>query len=81
MRPALRHSLFRHGFVAFTALDLLGVAALVFNQGFGVASPQVWVLALVPTLSALPLLYRLSDVVIALASRYESGSFLGEKIP
>lgn len=81
MRPVLRHRLFRHGFVTLTALDLLGVAALVFNQLLGVASPQVWVLAAVLMLSALPLLYRLADVVIALAARYESGSFLGGKIP
>jgi hypothetical protein len=81
MRPALRHRLFRYGFVAFSALDLLGLGALVFNQWLGVASPQVWVLSGVLMLSALPLLFRLADVVIALAARYESGSFLGEKIP
>lgn len=81
MRPALRHPLFRHGFVALTALDLLGLAALLFNQGFGVAAPQVWVLATVVMLSALPLLYRLAEVVIALAARHKSGSFLGENIP
>ena len=81
MRPILRHRLFRYGFVALTALDLLGLAALVFNQWFGVAAPQVWVLATVLVLTALPLLFRLADVVIALAARYESGSFLGEKIP
>lgn len=81
MRPALRHRLFRYGFVAFSAMDLLGLAALVFNQWLGVASPQVWVLSGVLMLTALPLLFRLADVVIALAARYESGSFLGEKIP
>jgi len=81
MRPVLRHHLFRHGFVLLTALDLLGLSALVFNQWFGVASPQVWVLSAVVMLSALPLLYRLAEYVVGLASRYESGSFLGEKIP
>jgi hypothetical protein len=81
MRPVLRHRLFRYGFVAFTALDLLGLAALVFNQWLGVAAPQVWVLAGVLMLSALPLLFRLADVVIVLAAKYESGSFLGGNIP
>lgn len=81
MSLPIRHHLIRGALVAFLAVDLLGLAALLYDQLFSVESPYLWVLSAVPVVAALPLLVRLADYVMLLAREDPTVSFPGEKIP
>lgn len=81
MSLPIRHHLIRGALVAFLAADLLGLAALLYDQLFSVESPYLWVLAAVPVVAAMPLLMRLADYVMLLAREDSTVSFPGEKIP
>jgi ABC-type nitrate/sulfonate/bicarbonate transport system permease component len=81
MSLPIRHHLIRGALVAFLAADLLGLAALLYDQLFSVEAPYIWVLSAVPVVAALPLLVRLADHVMLLAKDDPMVRFPGEKIP
>jgi len=81
MSLPVRHHLIRGALVAFLAADLLGLAALLYDQLFSVEAPYIWVLSAVPVVAALPLLVRLADYVMLLARDDAMVRFPGEKIP
>ena len=81
MRPSPRPRLHRIALIAFLALDLLGLVALVYDQLFSVEAPYLWVVSAVLVLAALPLLVRLADYVLAPPEDGDIVPTAGGKIP
>ncbi len=81
MRPSHRSQLRRTALIAFLALDLLGLVALVYDQLFSVETPYLWVVSAVLVLAALPLLARLADYVLAPPDDSDIVPTAGGKIP
>ncbi len=76
-----RFQLRRVALIAFLALDLLGLVALVYDQLFSVESPYLWVVSAVLVLASLPLLVRLADYVLAPPDDSDIIPTTGGKIP
>lgn len=76
-----RRRLLYAALILLLALDLLGLSAFVYAQGFGVEAPQVWVLATVVVLALWPLLVRLANAVFATAEPGRIVPEMGENIP
>jgi hypothetical protein len=81
MRSSLRYHLLRGALVAFLALDLLGLVALLYDQLFSVETPYLWVMSGVMVLAALPMLTKLADYLLAPPGEGGIGTFSGGKIP
>lgn len=81
MNHPTRRNLIRAALVAFLALDLLGLVALLYDQLFSVQAPFLWVVSATLVVIAMPLLVRLADAVIEMATDQATIPNPGEKIP
>lgn len=81
MRPSHRSQLRRSALIAFLALDLLGLVALLYDQLFRVETPYLWVVSAVLVLAALPLLVRLADYLLTPPEDSDIIPTAGGKIP
>ena len=81
MRPSHHPRLRRSALIAFLALDLLGLVALLYDQLLSVESPYLWVVSAVLVLAAFPLLGRLADYLLAPPEDGDIVPTAGGKIP
>lgn len=81
MPTSSRFRLRRIALIAFLALDLLGLVALLYDQLFSVDGPYLWVLSTVLVLAALPLLARAADYVLTPPEDSDIIPTAGGKIP